>query len=85
VTLDAVFNSAVNLTILSGTSESNSSVSVYEGTKLIGTATAAADGSGSLQANVGGNTVHSDTETSTDLAGNTGSAPGVTLYTPAAN
>jgi Ca2+-binding RTX toxin-like protein len=83
--LDAVFNSAINFTVLSGTSEPNSSVLVYDGGKLIGTATASADGSWSLQANVGGNTIHSYTETSTDLAGNTGSSAGVTLYTPAAN
>jgi Ca2+-binding RTX toxin-like protein len=60
-------------------------VSISDGTKLMGTVTASADGSWSLQANVGGNTIHSYTETSTDLAGNTGSSPGVTLYAPAAN
>jgi len=85
VLLDAVFNSAINLTILSGTSEANGSVSVYDGTKLIGSTTAASDGSWSLQANVGGSTIHSYTEISTDLAGNTGLSGGVTLYTPAAN
>ena len=60
-------------------------VSVFDGTKLIGTVTAAADGTWSLQANVTGNAVHSYMETSTDLAGNAGSSAGVTLYTPASN
>ena len=43
------------------------------------------DGTWSLQANVKGNVVHSFTETSIDLAGNSASSAGVTLYTPAAN
>ena len=83
VMLNAV--SANNLTTLSGTAEANSSVSVFDGTNLVGTVSAAADGTWSLQANVKGNAVHSFTETSTDLAGNSVSSAGVTLYTPAAN
>ena len=77
--------SANNLTTLSGTAEANSSVSVFDGTNLVGTVSAAADGTWSLQANVKGNVVHSFTETSIDLAGNSVSSAGVTLYTPAAN
>ena len=80
VMLDAIYNPATNITTLKGTSEANSSVSIFEGTKLIGTVTAAADGSWSLQAAVTGKGVHSYTETSTDLAGNTGSSAGVTLF-----
>ena len=76
---------ANNLTTLSGTAEANSSVSVFDGTNLIGTVSAAADGTWSLQANVKGNVVHSFTETSIDLAGNSASSAGVTLYAPAAN
>jgi Ca2+-binding RTX toxin-like protein len=84
VMLDAVYNSTTKLTKLSGTAEADSSVSVFDGNKLVGTATAAADGTWSLQANVTGNVVHSYTETST-LGSDTASSAGVTLYTPAAN
>src|SRR5262249_25419899 len=72
-------------TTLSGTAENNSNVSVYDGNKLIGTATAADDGTWSLQANVTGTGIHSFTETSTDLAGHTHSSAGVALYSSAAN
>jgi hypothetical protein len=82
VMLNAV--TANNLTTLSGTAEATSSVSVFDGTKLVGTVTAAADGTWSLQANVTGNVIHSFTETST-LGEDTASSAGVTLYTPAAN
>jgi Ca2+-binding RTX toxin-like protein len=75
---------AGQLTALSGTAEANSSVSVFDGTNLIGIVSAAADGTWSLQANVTGNRIHSFTETAT-LAENTVSSAGVTLYTPAAN
>jgi Ca2+-binding RTX toxin-like protein len=78
--LDAIFNSTTGLTTLSGTSKANSSVSVYDGTKLIGTVTAAADGTWSLPANVASKFIHSFTEKSTDVAGNTGASPGVALY-----
>jgi Ca2+-binding RTX toxin-like protein len=85
VMLNAVFDPASDLTTLSGISKANSSVDVYEGTKLIGTATADVNGKWSLQANVTGSTIHSYTEKATDLAGNAGNSAGVTLYTPAAN
>jgi Ca2+-binding RTX toxin-like protein len=84
VMLNALFNSADDLTTLSGTAEANSSVSVFEGTKVVGTTTVAADGTWSLNANVTGNLVHSYTETSS-LAGDIISSTGVTLYTLAAN
>ena len=83
--LNAVHNAATDLTTLSGTAEANSSVSVFvDGTKLVGTVTAANDGTWSLQANVTGNVIHSFTETAT-LAGTTLSSDGITLYTPTAN
>ena len=82
---NAIFDPTTDLKTLYGTSEANSSVSVYDSGNLIGTITAAADGTWSLQANVSGSTVHSNTETATDLAGNVGSSAGVTLYTPAAH
>jgi Ca2+-binding RTX toxin-like protein len=77
---DAVFNAANKLTTLSGTAEANSSVSVLDGTNLIGTVAAASDGTWTLQANVKGNVVHSFTETSIDVAGTSVSSVGDTLY-----
>ena len=55
VMLDAV--TANDLTKLSGTAEANSSVSVFDGTKLVGTVTAAADGTWSFNTNVTSNVI----------------------------
>jgi Bacterial Ig domain len=44
---------------LTGTAQANSDVSIFDGNKLVGTVTAAADGTWSLQANVKGSAVHS--------------------------
>jgi hypothetical protein len=70
-------------TTLSGTAEASSSVSIFDGTKLIGTVTAAANGTWSLKANVTGNVVHSFTESSIDRSGQTASSAGVTLFSQA--
>jgi hypothetical protein len=82
---DAIKNSNNSLTTLGGMSEANSTVSVFDGSKLLGTAAADSSGSWSLQANIAGNTIHQFTETATDLAGNTGSSVGVTTYSPSTN
>jgi Ca2+-binding RTX toxin-like protein len=79
---DAIKDSNDSLTTLSGMSEDDSKVSVYDGSKLLGTVTADGSGNWSLQANIAGNTIHQFTETATDLAGNTGFSAGVTVYTP---
>jgi Ca2+-binding RTX toxin-like protein len=76
--LDAV--AGKKSTTLTGTAEADGSVSIFDGTKLVGTVTAAADGTWSLQTNVTGKGVHSYTETSTDASGNTVSSTGVTLF-----
>jgi Ca2+-binding RTX toxin-like protein len=81
---DAIKNSNNNLTTLSGMSEANSTVSVFDGTKPLGTVTADSSGDWSLQANISGGT-HQFTETSTDVAGNTGASAGVTDYAPGGN
>jgi hypothetical protein len=81
--LDAVTGNN-DLTLLSDTAEAGSSVSVFDGTKLVGTVTAGANGTWSLDANVTGNGVHEFTETST-LSGDTVSSTDDTLYTPRAN
>jgi probable HAF family extracellular repeat protein len=72
------------LSTLSGTAEANANVSIFDGTKLVGTVAATAHGTWSLQTKLG-NGVHSFTETSTDLAGNSVSSAGVTLYAQNAN
>ncbi len=59
-------------------------MSIFDGSKLIGTVAAAVNGSWSLQTNVNGNVVHSYTETSIDGSGNTASSTGVTLFAQAA-
>jgi Bacterial Ig-like domain len=78
--LNVIYNSGTNLTTLTGTSEANSSVSIFDGAKLIGTVTAASNGSWSKQTALAGNGIHTFTETSTDLAGNAGKSAGVTLF-----
>jgi hypothetical protein len=81
---DAIKDANDSLTTLSGMSEANSQVSVYDGSKPLGTVTADSSGNWSLQANITGN-VHQFTETATDLAGNIGSSAGVTVYSPSTN
>lgn len=78
---DAVKDSNNNLTTLSGMSEADSKVSVFDGSKSLGTVTADSSGNWSLQTNISGGT-HQFTETATDLAGNTGNSAGVTVYAP---
>ena len=78
---DVIKNSHHSLTALSGMSEADSTVSVFDGTKLLGTVKADSLGDWSLQANISGGT-QSFTETATDLAGNTGASAGVTVYSP---
>jgi hypothetical protein len=65
-------------TILSGTAEANSSVSVFDGAALIGTVAADSAGKWSLPTKLANGT-HSFTETSTD-GQNTASSVGTTLY-----
>jgi hypothetical protein len=77
--------SAKGGTLLSGIADAGSTVSVSDGTKLVGTATVASDGTWSLLANVTGNVVHSYTETDRTQGGLQVNSAGVTLYTPAAN
>jgi len=78
---NAVFNAATGLTTFSGTSQAGDTVSVYDkGPHLIGTATAASDGTWKLNADAGSGAVHSYIERSADVAGNIGNSTGHTLY-----
>jgi uncharacterized repeat protein (TIGR03803 family) len=70
---------------LSGTAEANSTVQIFDGSQLFGTAIADASGNWSLQGNVRGNAIAHFTETSTDAAGNTFSSTGETLFAQRAN
>jgi hypothetical protein len=76
---DVVKNSNNSLTRLSGMSEPDSKVSVFDGSKLLGTVTADGSGNWSLQTKISGG-AHQFTETATDLAGNTGASAAVTDY-----
>ncbi|MBR0715891.1 Ig-like domain-containing protein [Bradyrhizobium liaoningense] len=74
-----VVQTGSNSVTISGISTTDSSVSVYDNGKLIGTTFSSA-GSWSLTSQLSKSAVHSLTQTATDAAGNTASAPGVTLY-----
>jgi Bacterial Ig-like domain len=78
---DVVKNSNKGLTTLSGMSLADSTVSVFDGSKFLGTVTADGSGDWSLQANISRGT-HQFTETATDLAGNTGASTADTVYAP---
>jgi Ca2+-binding RTX toxin-like protein len=78
VMTDAIQNSHKGFT-LSGTSVANSTVSVLDGSKLLGTVTTDSSGDWSLQANISGGT-HQFTETATDSVGNTGASIADTIY-----
>jgi Ca2+-binding RTX toxin-like protein len=80
VMTDVVQNSHKGFT-LSGTSVANSTVSVSDGSKFLGTVTTDGSGDWSLQANISGGT-HQFTETATDSAGNTGASIADTVYAP---
>src|ERR1019366_161568 len=65
--------SASTLT-LTGTAEANSTVKVYDGATLLGSATANGTGAWSFTTAALSNAIHSLTATATDAAGNTGAA-----------
>jgi hypothetical protein len=71
-----------SLTTLMGRADADSTVSVFDGNKLLGMATADNFGNWSLEANIKGNPVHNFTETLTDAAGNSVASAGVTVYSP---
>ena len=64
----------VNILTLTGTAEANSTVKVYDGTTLLGSATANGSGAWSFTTGTLASTTHSFTATATDAAGNTGVA-----------
>ena len=76
---DVVKNPNNNLTTLSGKSEPDSTVTVFDGSKPLGTVTADDSGDWHLQTKLSSGT-HQFTETATDVAGNTGNSVAVTDY-----
>ncbi len=66
---------------LTGSAEANSTVKVYDGTTLLGTATANGTGAWSLTTGTLANGAHNLTATSTDVAGNTSAASGALQVT----
>ena len=64
----------VNMLTLTGTAEANSTVKVYDGTTLLGSATANGSGAWSFTTGTLASSTHSFTATATDAAGNTGVA-----------
>jgi hypothetical protein len=60
-----------NQVLLNGTAEANSTVKVYDGLTLVGTATAKADGTWSVTTSALSPGAHDLTATATDVAGNT--------------
>jgi Ca2+-binding RTX toxin-like protein len=77
---DVVKDAGDELTTITGVSDPLSSVSVFDGQKLLGNVTADANGNWSLAANLIGHVVHSLTETATDPNGLSGSSAGVALF-----
>ena len=76
----------VNVVTLTGTAEANSTVKVFDGATLLGSATANGAGAWSFTTGTLANGAHSLTATATDAAGNTGVASatlGVTVDTTA--
>ena len=63
-----------NIETLSGTAEANSTVNVYDGSTLLGSAAANGSGAWTYTTSALANGAHSLTATATDVAGNTGSA-----------
>jgi len=71
----------VNTVALTGAAEANSTVKVYDGATLLGTATANGSGGWSYTTAALSNGAHSLTATATDAAGNTGTASSPTAVT----
>ncbi len=70
---------------LSGTSEANSTVSIYDGTTDLGTVTTAANGAWNFTTGKLSTAVHTFSLAAMDVAGNAGSGTNVVLYGPASH
>ena len=79
ITSDVIVNT--NEVAVTGTAEANSTVKVYDGATLLGSATANGSGAWSYTTAALSNGTHNFTATATDVAGNTGVASSVAAIT----
>jgi hypothetical protein len=84
VVTNITYDAVTKLTTIKGVSEAGSSVDVSDNGTVIGTTTATG-GVWSVTVNAPSNALHQYTESSTDIAGNTGTSTGVAIYKNSAN
>jgi Ca2+-binding RTX toxin-like protein len=72
VIMSEVLSKSGAVTLTGTTAEANDSISVYDGTTLLGTTTTASNGTWSFTTGKVSNVVHTYTATATDVAGNVG-------------
>jgi uncharacterized repeat protein (TIGR03803 family) len=83
--VDNVTGTNKGQSVVSGTSEAGSTVTLFDSGQQVGVATAGADGTWSVTLKLNGGSVHSFTETAVDQAGNTGASAGAAYWTNPAN
>jgi uncharacterized repeat protein (TIGR03803 family) len=83
--VENVTSAAKGYSVVSGVSEANSSVTLYDGGQQIGMATADSFGNWSVTAKLNGGSVHEFTETAQDQAGNIGGSTGSAYWANPAN
>jgi uncharacterized repeat protein (TIGR03803 family) len=83
--VDNVTGTSKGQSIVSGTSEAGSTVTLFDSGQQVGVATAGADGTWSVTLKLNGGSPHAFTETAVDLAGNTGASTGAAYWANPAN
>jgi uncharacterized repeat protein (TIGR03803 family) len=83
--VDNVTGASKGQSIVSGTSEAGSTVTLFDGGQQVGVATAGADGTWSVTLKLNGGSTHAFTETAVDLAGNAGASTGAAYWANPAN
>jgi uncharacterized repeat protein (TIGR03803 family) len=83
--VDNVVSTSKGLSIVSGTSEAGSTVTLFDAGQQVGVATTGADGTWSVTLKLNGGSTHEFTETAVDLAGNTGASSGSGYWANPAN
>ena len=78
--VNAVTDAAKGMSNVNGSAEAGSTVSLFDGGKLVGVTTAGHDGKWNVTIKLNGGAVHQLTETAVDLAGNTGASTGATYW-----
>jgi uncharacterized repeat protein (TIGR03803 family) len=83
--LDNVTSTSKGMSIVSGTCEAGSTVTLFDGGQQVGVAKTGADGTWSVTLKLNGGSTHQFTETAVDLANNTGSSTGSGYWANPAN